>query len=142
MADKQIVQHDRPSVLYSKPISRWVGQFVGQANMVSATVRGASAETVLGAIELDQDYPSGQADVLIRPEHLEMLPGGAAALSWLSITGMTPCMPFAWLMAWWSRRFCQAHPRSLTTAQRLSCAMSARLPRYLPRTMRLPGIDS
>lgn len=87
MADKQIVQHDRPSVLYSKPISRWVGQFVGQANMVSATVRGASAETVLGAIELDQDYPSGQADVLIRPEHLEMLPGGGGSVELVEYHG-------------------------------------------------------
>ncbi len=77
MADKRIVQHDRPSVLYSKPISRWVGLFVGQANMLPASVCGASAQTILGSIQLDEEYTSSQADVLIRPEHLEMLPSGS-----------------------------------------------------------------
>lgn len=80
MSDRHIVQHDRPSALYSKPVSRWVGLFVGQANMLPAQIDGSVAQTVLGPIELDEVCLASQADVLIRPEHLAMLPwdnGGA-----------------------------------------------------------------
>ena len=81
MANKGIVQHDRPSVLYSKPVSRWVGLFVGRANMLPAKLHpgGSQAETVLGTIKLAEACPSSQADILIRPEHLAMVSSSSPA---------------------------------------------------------------
>lgn len=39
MSDRRIIQHDPPAVLYQQPVSPWVGQFVGQANMLVGDVQ-------------------------------------------------------------------------------------------------------
>ena len=88
MKDRRIVQHDRPSVLYRRPVSPWVGLFVGHANMLPATVQGTTARTSIGDIDLLADVVSGSAadasgsgsaggsvNVLVRPEHLQLLGG-------------------------------------------------------------------
>ena len=110
MKDKRIVQHDRPSVLYRQPVSPWVGLFVGHANMLPATVQGTTASTCLGDIELldaaDADgaavaaaadavgadaagkYAAGKSvNVLVRPEHLQLVDGSAGKVELVEYHG-------------------------------------------------------
>ena len=110
MKDKRIVQHDRPSVLYRQPVSPWVGLFVGHANMLPATIQGTTASTCLGDIELldaaDADgaavaaaadavgadaagkYAAGKSvNVLVRPEHLQLVDGSAGKVELVEYHG-------------------------------------------------------
>lgn len=94
MKDKRIVQHDRPSVLYRQPVSPWVGLFVGHANMLPATVQGTTASTCLGDIELldaADAVGAGAAgksvNVLVRPEHLQLVDGSAGKVELVEYHG-------------------------------------------------------
>ena len=99
MKDKRIVQHDRPSVLYRQPVSPWVGLFVGHANMLPATVQGTTASTCLGDIELLDAADAVAADavgaaaagksvnVLVRPEHLQLVDGSAGKVELVEYHG-------------------------------------------------------
>ena len=99
MKDKRIVQHDRPSVLYRQPVSPWVGLFVGHANMLPATVQGTTASTCLGDIELLDaadavgadaagKYAAGKSvNVLVRPEHLQLVDGSAGKVELVEYHG-------------------------------------------------------
>lgn len=106
MKDKRIVQHDRPSVLYRQPASPWVGLFVGHANMLSATVQGTTASTCIGDIELLEQVNSAGAsgaasaagtaggkaagklvNVLVRPEHLQLVDGSAGKVELVEYHG-------------------------------------------------------
>lgn len=98
MKDKRIVQHDRPSVLYRQPVSPWVGLFVGHANMLPATVQGTTASTCLGDIELldAADAAAGavgaaaagkSVNVLVRPEHLQLVDGSAGKVELVEYHG-------------------------------------------------------
>ena len=98
MKDKRIVQHDRPSVLYRQPVSPWVGLFVGHANMLPATIQGTTASTCLGDIELLDaagavDAGAGgvaaskPVNVLVRPEHLQLVDGSAGKVELVEYHG-------------------------------------------------------
>ena len=109
MKDKRIVQHDRPSVLYRQPVSPWVGLFVGHANMLPATVQGTTASTCIGDIELldaagavdagavgadaTGKYGAGKygasksVNVLVRPEHLQLVDGSAGKVELVEYHG-------------------------------------------------------
>ena len=99
MKDKRIVQHDRPSVLYRQPVSPWVGLFVGHANMLPATIQGTTASTCLGDIELLDAADAVAADavgagaagksvnVLVRPEHLQLVDGSAGKVELVEYHG-------------------------------------------------------
>ncbi len=94
MKDKRIVQHDRPSVLYRQPVSPWVGLFVGHANMLPATIQGTTASTCLGDIELldaADAVGAGAAgksvNVLVRPEHLQLVDGSAGKVELVEYHG-------------------------------------------------------
>ena len=99
MKDKRIVQHDRPSVLYRQPVSPWVGLFVGHANMLPATIQGTTASTCLGDIELLEaadaagagaagKYGAGKSvNVLVRPEHLQLVDGSAGKVELVEYHG-------------------------------------------------------
>ena len=99
MKDKRIVQHDRPSVLYRQPVSPWVGLFVGHANMLPATVQGTTASTCIGDIELLDaagavgagaagKYGAGKSvNVLVRPEHLQLVDGSAGKVELVEYHG-------------------------------------------------------
>ena len=99
MKDKRIVQHDRPSVLYRQPVSPWVGLFVGHANMLPATIQGTTASTCLGDIELLDaadavgasaagKYAAGKSvNVLVRPEHLQLVDGSAGKVELVEYHG-------------------------------------------------------
>ena len=98
MKDKRIVQHDRPSVLYRQPVSPWVGLFVGHANMLPATIQGTTASTCIGDIELLDaagavDAGAGgvaaskPVNVLVRPEHLQLVDGSAGKVELVEYHG-------------------------------------------------------
>ena len=95
MKDKRIVQHDRPSVLYRQPVSPWVGLFVGHANMLTAKVQGTTASTCIGDIELlgkgdavGAASASGKlVNVLVRPEHLQLVEGSAGRVELVEYHG-------------------------------------------------------
>ena len=96
MKDRRIVQHDRPAVLYRQPVSPWVGLFVGHANMLPATVQGTTASTCIGDIELlEREDAAGAAasaagklvNVLVRPEHLQLVDGSAGKVELVEYHG-------------------------------------------------------
>lgn len=109
MKDRRIVQHDRPSVLYRQPVSPWVGLFVGHANMLPATIQGTTASTCIGDIELLEKVDAaggagaggaasaagtaaGKAagklvNVLVRPEHLQLVDGSAGKVELVEYHG-------------------------------------------------------
>lgn len=64
-----IEQQATPSVLYDAPASAWVAAFVGEANLIDASIEGNRADTVIGAVPVaDSEMPQGT--VLLRPEYL------------------------------------------------------------------------
>jgi iron(III) transport system ATP-binding protein len=71
MTAGEVVQQASPADLYAEPATRWVAEFVGDANLVSGTVDGAVARTVLGPISLDRAH-TGSVEVLLRPEELRV----------------------------------------------------------------------
>ena len=96
MKDRRIVQHDRPAVLYRQPVSPWVGLFVGHANMLPATVQGTTASTCIGDIELlEREDAAGAVasaagklvNVLVRPEHLQLVGGSAGKVELVEYHG-------------------------------------------------------
>jgi iron(III) transport system ATP-binding protein len=79
----RIVQQDTPAGLYANPATPWVAGFVGDANLVPATVRSvdgaATADTSLGPVALRSvptDGTDGVVEVLVRPEECRIIPGG------------------------------------------------------------------
>jgi iron(III) transport system ATP-binding protein len=77
MAEGRVVQAGDPAEVYLRPASRWVADFVGDANFVPGTAAGATAATALGPVEL-HDPAEGAVDVLVRPEHLDLEPATGA----------------------------------------------------------------
>jgi iron(III) transport system ATP-binding protein len=77
LAEGRVVQVGPPAELYQRPATRWLAGFVGDANLLSGTAQGDAATTVLGTLPL-VSTASGDVDVLVRPEHLELVPGTSA----------------------------------------------------------------
>jgi iron(III) transport system ATP-binding protein len=85
MADRIVVmnhgvieQIGTPEQIYQQPASRFVANFVGHCNWLSATASGPRSVT-LGQAELltspEQDLPMGEpCELFIRPEDIELLP--------------------------------------------------------------------
>jgi iron(III) transport system ATP-binding protein len=74
MSEGCIVQQATPAVLYRRPASTWVADFVGDANLVPAEARGRAATSCLGEVELAEPA-QGPVEVLVRPEDLEVFDG-------------------------------------------------------------------
>ncbi|HTN99160.1 MAG TPA: ABC transporter ATP-binding protein [Microthrixaceae bacterium] len=73
MSAGEIVQFGTPEQIYQAPATRWVADFVGDANFVAGSATGATVDTVLGRLELAQNS-TGPIEVLIRPEDLSIRP--------------------------------------------------------------------
>jgi len=70
-----IVQSDVPSVIYRRPVSRAVAEFVGEVVVITGRVNayGDHAECALGAhLTLDEPHQPGVVHLVIRPEQLEI----------------------------------------------------------------------
>jgi iron(III) transport system ATP-binding protein len=69
MHDGKVEQLASPVEVYERPSTRWVADFVGEANLIPAYADGQVAVSVLGRHGL-RDHHRGPVDVLLRPEDL------------------------------------------------------------------------
>ncbi len=77
MRDGRIVQEGTAEELYFTPASRWAAEFVGAANVLSGRVVAGRIETSLGAFPANGASALDDAQVLVRPELLELEPSPA-----------------------------------------------------------------
>jgi iron(III) transport system ATP-binding protein len=82
MRDGVLEQIGTPAEIYGRPVSPWVAEFVGEANLLPGRGAGTTAHTAIGAVPLDRAVDSaadGDVVVLCRPEQLTVEPGGEGA---------------------------------------------------------------
>jgi iron(III) transport system ATP-binding protein len=72
MRDGTIVQAATPEQLYLSPATRWAAEFVGAGNFVSGQVENGLVKTRLGSFSANGSHAASAAEVLIRPEQLEL----------------------------------------------------------------------
>jgi putative spermidine/putrescine transport system ATP-binding protein len=73
-----------PLELYARPASAFVADFVGLTNRLRGRATGDRAEILGGSVPLLPGSGSGDVEVLIRPEHIDVTPdadGNASVLS-------------------------------------------------------------
>jgi iron(III) transport system ATP-binding protein len=75
--DGRIVQTGAPRDVYTKPADVGVATFVGDANLLDATITDGLAKTALGTIPVDPAcrLANGPARVVVRPEQILLGPG-------------------------------------------------------------------
>jgi iron(III) transport system ATP-binding protein len=80
MRDGAIVQEGTAEELYFAPASRWAAEFVGAGNVLTGRVVNGRVETRIGSFPANGARASDAAEVLVRPEllELELDPAGAA----------------------------------------------------------------
>jgi iron(III) transport system ATP-binding protein len=72
-----IVQEGTSEEIYFSPASRWAAEFVGAANVLSGRVEGGLIQTSVGAFPANGASALDAAQVLVRPELLELEPDPA-----------------------------------------------------------------
>jgi len=85
-----VLQAAAPAEIYRHPVDRWVAGFVGEANFLAAvaTGTGTSASTSLGPLPLVEPVDAGTSfEVLVRPEDLDLEPGGDAVVELIEFYG-------------------------------------------------------
>jgi iron(III) transport system ATP-binding protein len=68
----RLVQVAPPDVVYANPADPAVAAFVGAAVLLPATIDGEVAHCVLGTLTVPPGSVQGTAQVLIRPEHIQL----------------------------------------------------------------------
>ncbi|HEY9346723.1 MAG TPA: ABC transporter ATP-binding protein [Inquilinus sp.] len=82
MHSARIVQDGTPRDLYERPANRFIADFIGNANLLPATLQrgdGAVAQIQLGGTALSlphRDLPPGPVEVAVRPEAIRLRAGG------------------------------------------------------------------
>jgi len=71
MTEGLVVQQAAPAELYAAPATRWVAEFVGEANLLVGEAARGRAATAIGPVDLEHDH-QGTVDVLLRPEELRL----------------------------------------------------------------------
>ncbi len=87
MREGSIIEQGTPQALYARPATRFVADFIGVANFLGGTVAGIDGERV--RIDGPQGPLEGvwgggdreRAQLLLRPEHIELHPGDAAEIT-------------------------------------------------------------
>ena len=79
MRDGTVVQEGTAEELYFDPASRWAAEFVGAANVLAGRIVDGRVETAIGAFPANGAARSAEAQVLVRPELLELEPSPAGA---------------------------------------------------------------
>jgi iron(III) transport system ATP-binding protein len=79
MRDGAVVQEGTSEEIYFTPVSRWAAEFVGAANVLTGRVVGGLVETSVGAFPANGASALEAAQVLIRPELLELEPDPSGA---------------------------------------------------------------
>src|SRR5437763_10516109 len=81
----RLEQIGSPLEIYNRPANRFVGQFIGDSNFFAGRVDPASLAVAelagIGPVKIaaKADMPTGQVDVLIRPERLHLIEQADAA---------------------------------------------------------------
>ncbi len=76
----RLAQTATPSALYRAPADLDVARFVGEAVVVRGEVRAGKVECLFGTLEVRGDAPNGEADVMIRPEQINVAPSGGGTV--------------------------------------------------------------
>ena len=77
MREGRVVQEGTSEELYFSPVSRWAAEFVGAANVLRGTVVSGTVQTSIGSFPANGASALTAADVLVRPELLELRPDPA-----------------------------------------------------------------
>lgn len=79
MRNGSIVQMAPPTELYTRPVDRWLAEFVGTADILPGESHGDCAVTAIGRVPLE-DRSLGAVDVLVRPEEIVLTDGNAGVV--------------------------------------------------------------
>ncbi|WP_137165702.1 ABC transporter ATP-binding protein [Salinimonas lutimaris] len=85
-----LAQIDSPENCFSKPASRFVAQFLGDASFVPGTLRDGAVSTCIGATPgIAIDNASGEVDLLLRPDDVRLCDTNAAngTVEWVRFEG-------------------------------------------------------
>ena len=74
MREGRIEQVGAPEEVYERPASRWVAEFLGEAEILPGTARAGSVECPLGTLPVNPGF-EGRAEVILRPESLALSTG-------------------------------------------------------------------
>ena len=74
MHDGRIEQVGAPEEVYSRPASRWVAEFLGEAEVLPGVARGGGVDCELGRLAVDPSF-QGPAQVIVRPESFGLSAG-------------------------------------------------------------------
>jgi iron(III) transport system ATP-binding protein len=77
LRDGRIVQVGTPEEVYERPASRWVAEFLGEADVLPGTAAEGAAECELGRFAVPAEL-SGPVDVVVRPESVAIGHGSGA----------------------------------------------------------------
>lgn len=81
MNEGRIVQIDTPQAIYEQPRSTFVAEFIGLSNILNGHVQGNQLVTRQGTFALPHSaFTTGQASLVIRPEHIRLSRAGTALL--------------------------------------------------------------
>jgi ABC-type Fe3+/spermidine/putrescine transport system ATPase subunit len=75
----RLEQLGAPEEIYARPASPWVARFVGEATLLPAELRGTTAETALGRIDI-APTATGPGTVMLRPEQVTIADGSDATV--------------------------------------------------------------
>lgn len=81
----RLEQFGRPEEIYHRPATRFVARFVGKADFLPGRVTEEGIVTEVGSLPNTPNFPGGaRVEVMIRPDHIELIPdptGNAMVLS-------------------------------------------------------------
>jgi iron(III) transport system ATP-binding protein len=77
MRDGRVEQIGTPEEVYGRPASRWVAEFLGEADVLPGTVRDGWVECELARVPAE-GVAAGDAEVLVRPESVGLSYGPGA----------------------------------------------------------------
>jgi iron(III) transport system ATP-binding protein len=67
----RVEQVGSPEELYHRPASRFVAEFIGDAQFLRAKAMDRTGDTVLGKVPIVNEF-HGEVDLLVRPEHIRL----------------------------------------------------------------------
>ena len=77
LRDGRVVQTGSPEEVYDRPSSRWVAEFLGEADVLPGTADGGTVQCELGRFSAGREL-SGEVQIVIRPESVAIGHGGAS----------------------------------------------------------------
>ena len=78
LRDGRVVQTGSPEEVYDRPSSRWVAEFLGEADVLPGTAEGGMVSCELGRFSAGREL-SGAVEVVIRPESVAIGHGAGAS---------------------------------------------------------------